>query len=79
VPAPLADHHAIDAYDGALATACATVPQCAYDHGAFGNIIDRRSDYSSDLNHPSIAGQAREAAIAWTALHHLHVLPNPDS
>ena len=67
--------HSIHAYEAALKTACATVRQCTYDGGAFGRIIDRRENLSSDLNHLSIAGHADQAAIAWATMQHLHVLP----
>jgi hypothetical protein len=36
--------------------------------GAFGRIVEERSYFSSDLNHLSIKGHAKAAAVAWAAL-----------
>jgi hypothetical protein len=66
---------AIHAYEGALATACKKVRQCTYDGGAFGRIIDRREYVSDDLNHFSLTGHAKAAAVAWAALRRANVLP----
>lgn len=66
---------AIHAYEGALETACEKVRQCTYDGGAFGRIVERRSYVTSDLNHLSIAGHAKAAAVAWAAMRRAHVLP----
>ena len=68
---------AIHAYERALRAACATVRQCTYDGGAFGRIIDRREYFSDDLNHFTINGNAKAAAVAWAALLRSHVLPRP--
>jgi hypothetical protein len=46
-----------------------------YDGGAFGRITDRRKYLSSDLNHFSIEGHAKAAAVAWAAMRRTHVLP----
>ncbi len=67
--------HSIHAYEAALKIACATVRQCTYDGGAFGRIVDQRENYSSDLNHLSIAGHAHQAAVAWATMQRLHLLP----
>ena len=66
---------AIHAYEGALEAACDKVRQCTYDGGAFGRIGDRREYVSSDLNHFSIKGHAKAAAVAWAAMRRAHVLP----
>jgi len=66
---------AIHAYEAALKTACTKVRQCTYDGGAFGRIVDKRKYLSSDLNHFSIAGHAKAAAVAWATLQRTHVLP----
>jgi hypothetical protein len=66
---------AIHAYERALEAACDQVRQCTYDGGAFGRIIDRREYLSSDLNHYSITGHAKAAAVAWAAMHRTGVLP----
>lgn len=59
---------AIHGYEEQLAAGCKIVPNCRYDGGALGNIVDKRDYYSSDLNHLSITGHAKEAAVAWAAL-----------
>jgi hypothetical protein len=65
---------AIHAYEAALAAACKTAPRCTYD-GAFGHIVDRRDYIAADLNHFSIHGHAKAAAVAWAAMRRAHVLP----
>ena len=67
--------NAIHAYEAALQTACRAVRQCTYDGGAFGRIVDRREYLSSDLNHLSIEGHAKAAAVAWAAMRRAHVVP----
>jgi hypothetical protein len=66
---------AIHAYEGALEAACKKVRQCTYDGGAFGRVVDRREYVSFDLNHFSIKGHAKAAAVAWAAMRRAHVLP----
>ena len=66
---------AIHAYEGALQAACEQVRQCTYDGGAFGRIVDRREYFSNDLNHLSIEGHAKAAAVAWDAMRRARVLP----
>jgi hypothetical protein len=66
---------AIHAYEAALEAACMTVRQCTYDAGAFGHMVDRREYITSDLNHFSIQGHAKAAAVAWAAMRRAHVLP----
>lgn len=59
----------IDAYNTVLADACGAVANCVYDGGALHD-FDVTSDDISDVDHfhPSLAGQAKLADIAWTAL-----------
>jgi hypothetical protein len=66
---------AIHAYEGALKAACRKVSQCTYDGGAFGRVVDKRDYVSFDLNHFSITGHAKAAAVAWAAMRRAHVLP----
>lgn len=54
---------------------CHRFKQCRYDGGAAGNIVDKRSFVSSDLNHFSIAGNAKAAAVAWAAMQRMGVIP----
>ena len=66
---------AIHGYEAQLAAGCTIVRNCRYDGGALGNIVDRRDYYSSDLNHLSITGHAKEAAVAWAALKRAGLVP----
>jgi hypothetical protein len=67
---------AIHAYEAQLESACKQVQRCTYDDGAFGRTVDKR-EYTSltDLNHMSISGHAKAAAVAWAAMKRAHVLP----
>ena len=58
----------IHGYEADLEAGCHRFKQCRYDGGAAGNIVDKRSFVSSDLNHFSIAGNAKAAAVAWAAM-----------
>jgi hypothetical protein len=66
---------AIHAYEAALKSACEVVRHCTYDGGAYGRIVDRREYVSSDLNHLSVIGHAKAAAVVWAALRRTGVLP----
>jgi hypothetical protein len=66
---------AIHAYEAALKAACSKVRQCTYDDGAFGRVVARREYFGPDLNHWAIAGHAKAAAVAWSALRRAHVVP----
>ena len=58
----------IVAYEHIQAKTCDRHRNCFHDHGAFSNAVERPGDYSDDLNHLSIQGEARAAALAWCAL-----------
>ena len=66
----------INRYEAAVATACKAVASCRYDGGAFGRVVDRREWISDDLNHFSLEGNAKAAAVAWTALKRVGFIPN---
>jgi hypothetical protein len=66
----------IHGYEGALAAACKRVAGCRYDGGAFGRIVDRAEYISNDLNHFSIKGHAKAAAVAWEAMKRTGVIPS---
>jgi len=66
---------AIQRYEAALAAACKRVAICRYDGGAFSRIVDRAEYLSSDLNHFSIKGHAKAAAVAWEAMKQTGVIP----
>jgi hypothetical protein len=65
----------IHGYEAELKAGCLRFKQCHYDGGAAGNIADKRSYVSSDLNHFSIAGNAKAAAVAWAAMQRVGVIP----
>ena len=50
-----------------LAQVCALYAQCRWDGNAVYNTAFARSDVSGDYFHPSIAGQAKLAAVTWEA------------
>jgi lysophospholipase L1-like esterase len=54
--------------NNALATVCAEFSQCLFDNDAVYNVQFSSSDISNvDYFHPSAAGQAELAAVAWSA------------
>jgi lysophospholipase L1-like esterase len=58
----------VDAYNAALAAACAATPNCRYDGGAVANYQFTTSDISTrDYFHPSLTGQGHLAAVTWAA------------
>src|SRR4051812_38957436 len=65
----------IHGYETQLRVACTGIRQCRYDGGAFGRIIDKRAYWSSDLNHFSVKGHAKAAAVAWAALQRAGLVP----
>jgi hypothetical protein len=66
---------AIHGYEAELAAGCKRFDQCRYDGGAFGRIVDKPAYISSDLNHFSIKGHAKAAAVAWAAMKHVGLVP----
>jgi hypothetical protein len=58
----------IHGYETQLQAGCTRFSQCRYDGGAFGRIVDKREYISSDLNHFSVKGHAKAAAVAWSAM-----------
>ena len=66
----------IHRYEAAVATACKAVANCRYDDGAFGRVVDQREWISTDLNHFSLQGNAKAAAVAWAALNRVGFIPN---
>ena len=76
VPEPLAKlERAIHSYESQLRVACKRFTQCRYDGGAFGRTVDKAEYVSSDMNHSSIKGHAKAAAVAWTALRRAGLVP----
>jgi PKD repeat protein len=55
-------------FNGQLAAVCALYPRCRFDGNAVFNTSFAASDISTrDYFHPSIAGQAKLAAVSWQA------------
>jgi hypothetical protein len=76
VPGKLAAlERVVDQYEFRLENQCGRFAQCRYDRGAFARIPDRRAYYASDLKHLSVQGQAKAAAVAWTAMLGAGVIP----
>jgi hypothetical protein len=67
----------ISGYEAQLRAGGARVPRCRYDDGAFARQVHRRRYVSEDLNHFSIAGHAKAAAVAWSALRHAGLVHQP--
>jgi hypothetical protein len=65
----------IDQYEFRLDRQCRRFAPCRYDGGAFARIPDRRAYFASDLKHLSVQGQAKAAAVAWTAMLGAGVIP----
>jgi hypothetical protein len=66
---------AIHGYEAQLSAGCKRFLRCRYDRGAFGRIGDEREYFSSDLNHFSITGHAKAAAVAWEAMKRVGIIP----
>jgi PKD repeat protein len=54
-------------FNQVLFEVCSTAPSCLWDGWAAYNTAFARGDVSADYFHPSIAGQAKLAAVSWTA------------
>ncbi|MDQ3874024.1 MAG: hypothetical protein M3322_00515 [Actinomycetota bacterium] len=65
----------IHGYEAQLEAGCERFRQCRYDGGAFGRVVDKRRYISRDLNHFSIKGHAKAAAVAWAALKRAGLVP----
>ena len=66
---------AIHGFEGQLKAGCEQFGQCRYDGGAFGRIVDKCAYFSSDLNHFSVKGHAKAAAVAWAAMKRVGLVP----
>ncbi len=65
----------IHGYEAQLETGCKLVAQCRYDGGAFGRIVDKRAYWNSGVDHLSIKGHAKAAAVAWAAMKRAGLVP----
>ena len=67
----------IHQYEARLKAGCLKVSRCRYDEGAFGDVVDRPEYIAPDLNHFSIKGHAKAAAVAWAAMKKAELVPAP--
>ncbi len=61
-----------------LAEVCAATAHCRWDGNAVYNTVFTTSDASGDYFHPSIAGQAKLAAVSWAASYWPNGAPPPN-
>jgi PKD repeat protein len=66
-------------YNTTLAQVCAQYAQCRFDGNAVYHVVFAKSDVSGDYFHPSIAGQAKLAAVTWSAGYWPNGGPTPDT
>ena len=59
----------IDGYEAQVAAKCARVSNCLYDRGALRRMVVVPADLTRDLEHLSVQGQRKAAAIAWSVLY----------
>ena len=65
----------IHGYEAQLETGCKLVAQCRYDGGALGRIVDKRPYWNAGVDHLSIKGHAKAAAVAWAAMKRAGLVP----
>ncbi len=61
--------HLVDHYWGIVSAVCAQYPTCRTDHAAMQQMNLDPGDLAADLNHLSVAGHHKMAALAWQALY----------
>jgi len=66
-------------YNAKLAEVCAGYATCRFDGNAVYNVPFAKSDVAGDYFHPSIAGQAKLAAVSWAAGYWPNGGPTPDA
>jgi lysophospholipase L1-like esterase len=66
-------------YNATLAEVCAHYAACRFDGNAVYNVAFAKSDVAGDYFHPSIAGQAKLAAVSWAAGLWPNGGPTPDA
>jgi len=59
----------VDHYWGIVTAVCAQYPTCRTDDGAMQKMKLATADLADDLNHLSVAGHHKMAALAWQALY----------
>lgn len=66
-------------YNATLAAVCALYANCRFDGNAVYNVAFAKSDVAGDYFHPSVAGQAKLAAVSWAAGYWPNGGPAPDA
>jgi PKD repeat protein len=66
-------------YNATLAAICAEYATCRFDGNAVYDVVFAKSDVAGDYFHPSIAGQAKLAAVSWAAGYWPNGGPTPDA
>lgn len=61
--------HLVDRYWRIVSAVCAQYPTCRTDHAAMQQMDLEPGDLAADLNHLSVAGHHKMAALAWHALY----------
>jgi hypothetical protein len=61
--------HLVDHYWSIVTDVCRQYPTCRTDHGVMQQMKLDRSDLAQDMNHLSVAGHHKMAALAWRALY----------
>jgi hypothetical protein len=59
----------VDHYFGIVTAVCAKYPTCRTDHGAMQKMQLAKGDLATGLDHLSVAGHRKMAALAWRALY----------
>ncbi len=65
----------IHGYTAQLETGCRLVAQCRYDGGAFGRVVNKRAYWDGGVDHLSIKGHAKAAAVACAAMKRAGLVP----
>jgi hypothetical protein len=65
----------VHAYEAQLEKECVRLARCRYDGGAFHHVVVRAAYLAEDLNHTSVQGAAKEAAVAWMAMQRTAIVP----
>lgn len=65
----------IRGYESQLQAGCERFTNCRYDGGAFGRVVEKPRYFSSDMNHLSVEGLAKMAAVAWASLQRVGLVP----
>lgn len=62
-------------YEQQVFEVCDRYETCSHDGGAFSRVVERPGAFGEDLNHLSLQGHARAAAVARKAMQEAGLLP----